>query len=215
IKWSQPYVCIWEPSYNREFVVFVGVVGHYVPLCIMIVCYSRVVTVVLRRRAVGAVATTSRDKPPVSTTLAMVSCSSNERRGGRSPAVGAAPPAVRTLHVLPSTGNGGGSTSDADAPSAVDTATAVNAARRQRKRDHERHVAVTLGYIIALFLVCWGPFYIVFDISAWAPDLVSPGLYTFCFWSTYLNSALNPFVYNFSNQEFRDAFKKIVLLRWL
>ena len=42
IKWSEPKVCIWEPSRNEEFVVFIAVVGHHLPCTILTFCYIRV-----------------------------------------------------------------------------------------------------------------------------------------------------------------------------
>ncbi|XP_041349582.1 alpha-2B adrenergic receptor-like [Gigantopelta aegis] len=74
----------------------------------------------------------------------------------------------------------------------------------------ERKVFVTLTYIIFGYMICWVPFHFVFDVSAIDPTLVPEIVYTITFWMTYLNSTVNPFLYNFSSPEFRKAFKKIL-----
>ena len=77
-------------------------------------------------------------------------------------------------------------------------------------QQRERRIFITLSYVLFSYLICWFPFYIAFDTYAWKPDLVPAGLYSFFFWSTYVNSTLNPFIYAFTNKEFRLAFLKVV-----
>lgn len=47
-----PTVCMWEPSRNPEFVVFIAVVGHHLPCAVMLVCYVKVYAVMRRRNKV-------------------------------------------------------------------------------------------------------------------------------------------------------------------
>ncbi len=79
----------------------------------------------------------------------------------------------------------------------------------------EINIFITLSYIIFSYLLCWVPFHFVFDISAISPELVPEPIYTFTFWLTYFNSTLNPFLYAYSNKEFKQAFKKVVKCRWV
>ncbi|GFO14446.1 alpha-1a adrenergic receptor [Plakobranchus ocellatus] len=79
----------------------------------------------------------------------------------------------------------------------------------ERRNKREMKVFVTLTYIIVGYLVCWVPFHIVFDIQAVDASIVSTNVYNATFWLSYLNSTINPFLYNFSSPEFRQAFKKI------
>ncbi|KAK0064044.1 alpha-2B adrenergic receptor, partial [Biomphalaria pfeifferi] len=78
------------------------------------------------------------------------------------------------------------------------------------RASRERRVFMTLTYIIIAYLVCWVPFHFVFDITSLDPEAVPKVLYDFTFWMTYVNSTINPFLYNFGNSEFKQAFKKIV-----
>lgn len=172
-------------------------------MMIMIGCYSRVVTAVLRRRAVG-----DRQKSeagPSTATATQVHVEPCSSQGKYSQNTTAQVPSVSYNVEVNNCSSVTHNTAGVALMSRV--------RRHQKQKEQERHVVITLGNIIVLFLICWGPFYFVFDISAWKPDLISAGLYTFCFWSTYLNSTLNPFVYNFSNKEFREAFKKILFCR--
>ncbi len=88
-------------------------------------------------------------------------------------------------------------------------------ARRSKKKvqshyEKEKNIFITLSYIIFSYLACWVPFHFVFDISAINPDLVPEWLYTLTFWLTYFNSTLNPFLYAYSNKEFKMAFKEVL-----
>ena len=93
--------------------------------------------------------------------------------------------------------------------------------KQQRQRikarshyDKEKNIFITLSYIIISYLLCWVLFHFIFDISAINPALVPESLYTFTFWLTYFNSTLNPFLYAYSNKEFRMAFKEVLKCKW-
>ena len=60
------------------------------------------------------------------------------------------------------------------------------------------------------YMICWVPFHVVFDVSAVDPTLVPDIIYTITFWLTYINSTINPILYNFSSKDFRKAFKDII-----
>lgn len=79
-----------------------------------------------------------------------------------------------------------------------------------QSQNRERKIFVTLTYVLSSYLICWFPFYIAFDTSAWKPELVPAELYTFFFWMTYVNSTLNPFIYAYTSKEFRSAFMKVL-----
>ena len=51
---SVPYICIWEPSNNPEFVIFVAVVGHHLPCFLMVFFYVRVFMAMQKRAKSGA-----------------------------------------------------------------------------------------------------------------------------------------------------------------
>ena len=82
--------------------------------------------------------------------------------------------------------------------------------QQRRREDRERRSFILLSYVIGTYLVCWVPFHVVFDISAVSPESVSDLTYRCVFWLCYVNSALNPILYAYSSQDFRNAFKKIV-----
>jgi hypothetical protein len=74
----------------------------------------------------------------------------------------------------------------------------------------EMRAFVTLSYVVVSYMLCWVPFHFIFDISAVDPTLVPEVAYTICFWLTYLNSTINPILYNFSSKDFRRAFKDMI-----
>lgn len=76
----------------------------------------------------------------------------------------------------------------------------------------ERKATKTLGIILGAFIVCWLPFFII--------SLVMPICKTACWfhlaifdfftWLGYLNSLINPIIYTMSNEDFKQAFHKLI-----
>jgi hypothetical protein len=113
-------------------------------------------------------------------------------------------PATTTTTISPSS-------SPSPQPKQTGNGMATNRSQTvSQNQQRERRIFITLSYVLFSYLICWFPFYIAFDTYAWKPDLVPAGLYSFFFWSTYVNSTLNPFIYAFTNTEFRLAFIKVV-----
>ncbi|XP_006825970.2 5-hydroxytryptamine receptor 1A-like [Saccoglossus kowalevskii] len=93
--------------------------------------------------------------------------------------------------------------------------TRVRRTKRELSAARERKATRTLGIIIGGFTVCWLPFFIMaltmpFCRSCYLPASVAR-LFT---WLGYCNSFLNPVIYTIFNQEFRNAFRKIILCRY-
>ncbi|XP_021360948.1 5-hydroxytryptamine receptor-like [Mizuhopecten yessoensis] len=87
--------------------------------------------------------------------------------------------------------------------------------KRKQKEDrkyerNERKVFKTLTYILVGYVICWLPFHIVFDVSCAMPEVVPPLVFNITFWLSYMNSTINPFLYNFSSAEFRAASKALL-----
>lgn len=80
-------------------------------------------------------------------------------------------------------------------------------AKTSSSQDHK--AAVTLGIIVGVFLFCWLPFFIVNLIAAFC-KCVPLILFKILTWLGYVNSCLNPIIYSIFNQEFRDAFRRIL-----
>ncbi|XP_064596148.1 muscarinic acetylcholine receptor M3-like [Liolophura sinensis] len=196
IQNSQPEVCIWEPSLNREFVIVIAAVGHHGAFLLLMFCYIRVL-LFMRKRQVNPVIPRNKNisaSPSVSGVEDSVVAAT-------SLSVVASDTKSNNLLQPPKSGNG---QSSAKAQSS-ENSSGIN---------KERKVFVTLTYIIVGYVMCWLPFHIVFDVSSIAPEKVPNTVYTITFWMTYLNSTINPFLYNFSSKEFRQAFKKILSCAW-
>ncbi|NXP73500.1 5HT1B protein, partial [Ramphastos sulfuratus] len=79
----------------------------------------------------------------------------------------------------------------------------------------ERKATKTLGIILGAFIVCWLPFFII--------SLVLPickkacwfhmAIFDFFTWLGYLNSLINPVIYTMSNEDFKQAFHKLIRFR--
>lgn len=74
----------------------------------------------------------------------------------------------------------------------------------------ERKAARQLGVIMAAFIVCWLPYFIVFMVVAGCHDCVDATLFKVTLWLGYVNSTLNPVLYPLCNANFRRAFAKML-----
>jgi hypothetical protein len=91
----------------------------------------------------------------------------------------------------------------------------ISVARRQQQQKmrlaKQRRVARTLGVLIFVFLVSWLPFTILWPVQRFfGIKYVSNSLLRKTLWLTYANTFINPFLYFFSNNDFRYALRRIL-----
>nr|XP_027232627.1 alpha-1D adrenergic receptor-like [Penaeus vannamei] len=185
-------VCYWDPVLNKNLVVYVGMLGYYLPLLVMVGAYMKILHVVKKRAA------SIRDagKKEVPTTSQPVESDSATGEAG---------------------GAGGGAGGSSDQKKLVSGAAKDD--KQEAKLKREMKAVYTLLNIVIIFLICWVPFYILFvpikrdtfsfQLSAWFPTLFPEWYLTFSYWMAYINSALNPILYPLSSLEFRAAYKKV------
>lgn len=76
----------------------------------------------------------------------------------------------------------------------------------------ERRAAKTLGIIMGCFVFCWLPFFLLALLMPLCATCRVPSILVTSFtWLGYANSAVNPVVYTCFNEDFRKAFKRILL----
>lgn len=74
----------------------------------------------------------------------------------------------------------------------------------------ETKAAKTLAIIVGGFICCWLPFFSLYLLRGFYPDMIPQPVFSVMFWLGYCNSALNPLVYALFSKDFRFAFKKII-----
>ncbi|EDL29938.1 5-hydroxytryptamine (serotonin) receptor 1D, isoform CRA_a [Mus musculus] len=87
--------------------------------------------------------------------------------------------------------------------------------RKRISAARERKATKTLGIILGAFIICWLPFFVVSLVLPICRDScwIHPALFDFFTWLGYLNSLINPVIYTVFNEDFRQAFQKVVHFR--
>ncbi|XP_059841374.1 5-hydroxytryptamine receptor 1B-like [Hypanus sabinus] len=94
----------------------------------------------------------------------------------------------------------------------------VSDALLERKRilaARERKATKTLGIILGAFIVCWLPFFIITLVMPICKEACwfHHAIFDIFNWLGYLNSLINPIIYTMSNDDFKQAFQKLIRLR--
>ncbi|NXT07718.1 HRH1 protein, partial [Prunella fulvescens] len=81
-----------------------------------------------------------------------------------------------------------------------------------RPGNRERKAAKQLGVIMAAFMLCWIPYFVLFmfNVVTFHEHNQLSELHRVTIWLGYLNSTLNPFLYPLCNHNFKKTFKKIL-----
>ncbi|MEJ1271539.1 somatostatin receptor 3 [Cricetulus griseus] len=90
----------------------------------------------------------------------------------------------------------------------------VQASSCQRRRRSERRVTRMVVAVVALFVLCWMPFYLLNIINVVCPLPEEPaffGLYFLVVALPYANSCANPILYGFLSYRFKQGFRRILL----
>ncbi|KAE8578944.1 hypothetical protein XENTR_v10023842 [Xenopus tropicalis] len=85
-----------------------------------------------------------------------------------------------------------------------------------RRRRSERKVTRMVVIIVAVFVFCWLPFYIlnIVNLSFFVPEEPAfAGVYFFVVVLSYANSCANPILYGFLSDNFKQSFQKVLCLR--
>jgi len=80
----------------------------------------------------------------------------------------------------------------------------------------EKRFTFVLAVVMGVFVVCWFPFFFSYSLYAVCREAcrIPDPLFKFFFWIGYCNSSLNPAIYTIFNQDFRQAFQKILYRSW-
>lgn len=74
----------------------------------------------------------------------------------------------------------------------------------------ERKATKTLGIILGAYIICWLPFFIYTLLVPVCESCFQPELFDIFTWLGYLNSLINPIIYTMSNEDFKQAFHKLM-----
>lgn len=74
----------------------------------------------------------------------------------------------------------------------------------------ERRAAQTLGLILGAFVLCWLPFFVKELMVGFGLFQPTQHVSNFLTWLGYANSLINPLLYTSFNEDFKQAFKKLL-----
>lgn len=102
-----------------------------------------------------------------------------------------------------------------DEPVILSTRNSRNSQDLAKNWRREYRLIKTLGIVMAVFCGCWIFFFLRYTLYDFCPEWIKKSLVLedILFWIGYFNSALNPFLYNYTNRDFRRAFKSLLRLR--
>ena len=80
----------------------------------------------------------------------------------------------------------------------------------RRTENRAKKALRTISVILGAFVACWTPYHVIAIVASFSPMSVNIHLYMFSYFLCYLNSPINPFCYAASNQQFKNAFKRIM-----
>ncbi|KAJ6655636.1 hypothetical protein lerEdw1_004872 [Lerista edwardsae] len=90
---------------------------------------------------------------------------------------------------------------------------ALKAGWQQRKRS-ERKLTLLVMMVVAVFVVCWLPFYVVQLVHLFAePDDATVSQLAVVL--GYANSCANPILYGFLSENFKRSFQRLLCLSWM
>lgn len=80
-------------------------------------------------------------------------------------------------------------------------------------QNSEARVTKKLAIIMITFVACWLPFFVIYIVRSLlkGPNSVPDSFMSFFIWLGYFNSSVNPLLYAILNENFRVAFKNIIL----
>lgn len=86
---------------------------------------------------------------------------------------------------------------------------------RRHKNGHRSRKAKARGFkmlliIVAVFLICWSPHFILIFYASLHKQRFPPEVKALTAWLTFLNSACNPFLYGFLNGKFRVGLRTFI-----
>lgn len=110
-------------------------------------------------------------------------------------------------------GTNDSSSCDTTSSASAQVKVTVSDALLEKKRisaARERKATKTLGIILGAYIICWLPFFIYTLLVPVCESCFHPELFDIFTWLGYLNSLINPIIYTMSNEDFKQAFHKLI-----
>ncbi|CAH1788321.1 unnamed protein product [Owenia fusiformis] len=92
----------------------------------------------------------------------------------------------------------------------MDSPNKSNLDRRHKHMKAETKAAKTLSIIMGVFSLCWFPFFIFNVLDVFIGYQIPYVPWTIVLWLGWVNSTINPFLYYWFNQNFRNAYRMII-----
>ena len=196
--------CEMESLYNTPFNISLMFFEFLIPLIVISVLNS-IVYANIKRRSKGMVKPPVNPKPKPSKSTESLdtensTISANGSTNGTANNNGASIESI-SLKV-----------SSTPKPATPKVPAKKKANKEDKKREFARHrkAAITLAIIVGMFLVCWLPSYVTTIWTAVCDECVSDIVWELTNNILWCNSAINPFLYAFTNLHYRRNFTRFL-----
>ncbi|XP_059908564.1 5-hydroxytryptamine receptor 1D [Gadus macrocephalus] len=178
--------------------------AFYVPTVLLIILYGRIY-VAARSRILKAPASRAKRF----TTAQLIQTSAGSSLCSISSA------SIQEAHLRSAASAAAGVGASPSGTNSVKVKLADNLLERKRLcAARERKATKTLGVILGAFIVCWLPFFVgTLVLAVCTQCWFHPLLFDVFTWLGYLNSLINPVIYTMFNDDFQQAFHKLMKFR--
>ncbi|CAH1784440.1 unnamed protein product [Owenia fusiformis] len=221
IFWSSSTSSLLEDSgmcalpVDPAFVVTSSIIAFFVPCLLMIACYF-IILRVMRKKVRWSNKVSDGLQNPVTQKSVQDGQTVQQNQAETSPVTNnttakdsAILVSCETDKSEPSTAQDNTNTINQQSKHMQKTEEPPVTVRRVTATNKEGRAAKTLGIVMAVFCLCWIPFFVTNVVNSVFYE-VNIDLFLAFVWLGYFNSMLNPLLYTCFNMEFRSAFKKLL-----
>lgn len=81
----------------------------------------------------------------------------------------------------------------------------------KKRNDKEKKAVICIFMVLINLVLCWIIFFITWPMASYCVECVSPVLFEYGYWLTYIHSTINPYILFIFHNNFRNEIKKFLI----